>query len=234
LMFETIVSGTRRTLEFACRCDARRFLLTSSGAVYGPQPEDMLLTPEEYSGGPDASSPRSAYAEGKRAAELLCAVYTKQHGLQATIARCFAFVGPYLPLNAHFAVGNFIRDGLRGGPIGILGDGTPFRSYLYASDLAIWLWTILLRGQPMRPYNVGSEVALTIKEVAQLVSEEFLPAVPIQVARLPIAGTPAERYVPAVTRANAELGLRMTVPLGDAIRRTLAWHRAGAQPAGIT
>jgi dTDP-glucose 4,6-dehydratase len=228
LMFETIVSGTRRTLEFASRCNARRFLLTSSGAVYGPQPADMTLIPEEYGGGPDASSPRSAYAEGKRAAELLCAMYAKQHGLQATIARCFAFVGPYLPLNAHFAVGNFIRDGLRGGPIGVVGDGTPFRSYLYASDLAIWLWTILLRGQPMRPYNVGSEVALTINKVAQLVSEEFLPAVPIQVARLPIAGTPAERYVPAVTRANAELGLRVTVPLEDAIRRTLAWHRARA------
>jgi nucleoside-diphosphate-sugar epimerase len=224
LMFETIVTGTRRTLELARRCDARRFLLTSSGAVYGPQPADVTHISEDYGGGPDATHPRSAYAEGKRAAELLCAAYARQHGLQPTIARCFAFVGPYLPLDIHFAVGNFIRDALGGGPIHVKGDGSPYRSYLYAADLTIWLWTILLRGGAMRPYNVGSPEELTIQDVARIVSEAFVPAVPIQVARLPIAGMPAERYVPAVTRANSELGLKVTVPLRDAIRRTIAWH----------
>jgi nucleoside-diphosphate-sugar epimerase len=235
LMFDTIVGGTRRTLELARRSGATRFLLTSSGAVYGRQPSSLTQVPERFAGGPDPSDAGQVYAEAKRAAELLCAVYADGH-LQPTIARCFAFVGPYLPLDVHFAVGNFIRDALQGGPIRISGDGTPYRSYLYAADLAIWLWTILLRGQSMRPYNVGSAEALTIQELARVVARTFGPDGPdleIIVAH-PIAAMRAERYVPDVTRAEAELGLRPTVSLADAVKRTVEWHTTLRELSGAS
>jgi nucleoside-diphosphate-sugar epimerase len=223
-MFDTIVGGTRRTLEFARRSGARRLLLTSSGAVYGRQPAELTHVPEEYAGGPDPASKGQVYAEAKRAAELLCALYADAH-LQPTIARCFAFVGPYLPLDVHFAVVSFIRDALRGGPIRVSGDGTPYRSYLYAADLAIWLWTILLVGTAMRPYNVGSAAAVTIQELARIVARTVGSDLPIEVAQQSIAATPVERYVPDITRAEAELGLRPIVSLADGIGRTVAWHR---------
>lgn len=226
-MSELLIDGTRRLLEFARRADAQRFLFTSSGAVYGTQPPSITHLPEDYAGAPDHLDRRSIYAEGKRVAEHLCALYHHYHALPVTIARCFAFVGPYLPLDAHFAIGNFIRDGLRGGPVRVLGDGTPYRSYLYAADLMIWLWTILLRGVPGRPYNVGSDRDLTVAELARLVAGLF--STRVEIMQTPRPGTPPARYVPSTQRAHDELGLKTWIPLEEAIARTILWHRSAAE-----
>jgi dTDP-glucose 4,6-dehydratase len=222
-MFDTIVEGTRRTLDFAVRCHVKKFLLTSSGAVYGRQPSDMTHVSEDYCGAPDPANPNSAYGEGKRAAELLCSLYSKKYGIETKIARCFAFVGPYLPLDVHYAVGNFIRDGLNGGPIQVNGDGTPYRSYLYAADLAIWLWTILFNGKTCRAYNVGSEEHLTIADVANTVAMSFEKPMEVNIEKVPDPDKPVERYVPLTRRIQDECDTRQVIDLRGGIRRTLSY-----------
>lgn len=224
-MLDTIVEGTRGTLEYARRCGARRFLLVSSGAVYGNQPPALSHVPEDFQGAPDCTSPASVYGEGKRAAELMASLYARAYGMECPIARCFAFVGPHLPLHTHFAIGNFIGDCLEEKPIEILGDGTPRRSYLYSADLAIWLWTILLRGESGRPYNVGSEHDVSIAELAMRVASTMESKQEIRIAGEATPGAAPERYVPSTSRARSELGLSQWIPLDEAIRRTAAWHR---------
>ena len=227
-MIDTVVQGTRHVLDAACGWGTPKVLFVSSGAVYGPQPSDIDRIPEEFLGGPDQLAPGTAYAEAKRLAELLCATYAARRGLPVKIARCFAFVGPYLPIDVHFAIGNFIRDGLGGGPIVVRGDGTPSRSYLYASDLASWLWTILARGESGRAYNVGSEEGRSIAEVARIVAEQFDPTPDVSVANAAVEENGSRNlYVPSTRRAREELGLRETVGLAEAVARTIAWHRGG-------
>lgn len=221
LMLDVIVQGTRRTLEFARHCGAKKFLLTSSGAVYGQQPPDMTHIPEDYRGAPDTMDVGSAYGEGKRVAELLCAIYAKQYGLEAKIARCFAFVGPYLPLDGNFAIGNFIRDGIQGSPIRINGDGTCYRSYLYMADLVIWLWTILVNGTVCYPYNVGSDREITILDLANDVSRLFDLRSEILMSQKPMPGKLPERYIPSVSRAMTSLNLQLLTPLCEAINKTI-------------
>jgi dTDP-glucose 4,6-dehydratase len=211
------LAGTQRVLDFARLAGVRRLLLASSGAVYGPQPPELHLIPETYTGAPDPTNRRSAYGEVKRMAELLCALTPE---VECVIARGFAFVGPYLPLNDKFAVGSFIRDALAGGPIRIRGDGTPVRSYLYAADLLIWLLTLLIRGRPFDPYNVGSNVAIGLGDLAKEIAGHGAGVV--EVARKASAGT-ATRYVPDTTKARVELALQVWTPLPAALDRTLAW-----------
>lgn len=223
-MLTTIVDGTKGILEFAAGHGTKKLLLTSSGAVYGKQPSQLTHIPEDYLGGPDPLDPASVYAEGKRMSEQMCALYSRGSELECKIARCFAFVGPHLPLDSHFAIGNFIRDTMNGGPIEIMGDGTPIRSYLYASDLAIWLWTILFRAPSLQAFNVGSEEAVSIAELAQTVVAELDPSISVMVAKRPSPNQALQQYVPRTQRAWQELGLRQIVDLPEAIRRTATWH----------
>jgi nucleoside-diphosphate-sugar epimerase len=224
--FGAIADGTARMLDFAATHATRKFLLTSSGAVYGQQPADLTHIPEDYVAPPEPLTAASAYAEGKRASERMCSLYAQQSSAEFKIARCFAFAGPGLPLDANFAIGNFIRDAMNGTDLQIAGDGTPQRSYLYAADLAIWLWTILFKAPPLEPFNVGSEDAISITDLARLTVETLAAQLSIQIAQQPTPNASPARYVPSTQRAQQQLGLRQTVSLAGSIRRTAAWHRS--------
>ena len=223
-IFSTCLEGTRRVLELARASGARQLLLTSSGAVYGPLPAGMTHVPETHLGGPDPLHPGSAYGEGKRVSEWLAAQAACET-LAVKIARVFALVGPHLPLDKHFAIGNFLRAALADDAITIQGDGTPHRSYLYAADMAAWLWAVLLRGRSGRAYNVGADESLSIVDLARRVCRVLDRASRIDVIQTAPPGAVAAHYVPDITRARQEIGLPAPLPLDEAIARTAQWHR---------
>lgn len=225
---DAIAGSTRRALEFAAAVGARRFLFTSSGSIYGRQPSELERIPDDSPGSPDPAHLSAAYAisgRAKRDAEHLCATLGAEKGLEVVIARCFAFAGPHLPLDSKFAFGNFLADALGNRDIIVKGDGTPVRSYLYAADLAVWLWTLLARGKAGRTYNVGSEVAVTMAELAATMARLVAPGRKVRILGTPDSSAPTDRYVPSTRRARDELGLEERIGLEEAILRTADWAR---------
>jgi nucleoside-diphosphate-sugar epimerase len=227
-LIDTITAGTQRVLEFAAATGIERVLLTSSGAIYGTQPPELDAFPEDYAGACSSTDRRSSYGQAKRLAEQLATVYFSEYGLKTVITRPFAFVGPGMPLNGHFAIGNFIRDATRGEKIIVSGDGTPLRSYLYAADLAAWLMRLLVQGQPGTAYNVGSDHVVSIAELAAIVSQVVPGANGYEIRGTAKASAFRSGYVPSVERARQELGLEVWTSLEDAIAKTARWARRPA------
>ncbi|MBU1689244.1 MAG: NAD(P)-dependent oxidoreductase [Gammaproteobacteria bacterium] len=221
--FDTLVAGTRHTLEFAAQCHVKRFLFLSSGVAYGVPPAGIDFITEDYSGAPDTTDVDSALGQAKRTAEFLCAYYAQKNGWGYSIARCFSFVGPFLPLDIHYAIGNFIGQALFEDEITVQSDGSPVRSYLYMADLVNWLLTLLLKGKNGQIYNVGSDQAVSIRGLAYLVRDVLSPHKPVKVLGQPnasVGNAVRNRYVPSIAKARAELGLDVSVALNEAIRRT--------------
>ena len=223
-MVDSIISGTRNVLEFARHTNVKRMLYVSSGAIYGVQPEGLPGFPEDFLGGPDPLLPSSAYAGAKRTAELLCACYAKLYGIEIPVARCFAFVGPYLDLDAHFAIGNFIRNGLNGEDIIIKGDGKPMRSYMYTADLVIWLLHILAAGKSSTAYNVGSGEAVSIRELAGKVAS-FFPGLKVEILNQVNPTDRNQNYVPDVSKFKREFNVKGNIGLEEAISKTISYYR---------
>ena len=225
---EIIERGSERMIEEAESGKGCRFLQVSSGSVYGPQPADLDRIAESFARTASDSDPAQRFGAAKRRAEQR-GMASVARGVEYVVARMFAVVGPRLPLDGQFAIGNFLGDALGRRPIRLLGDGSPVRSWLYGADMAAWCWTLLARGRPGAAYNVGSEEAVTLWDAAQTVAQ--LPSPPVAVERGP-AGDPARppsRLVPSIDLARREFGLDAWVKLDDALRRTWSWLNSPPQ-----
>ena len=221
-VYRQITQGSEEVLKFSVNHNCQKFILTSSGGVYGAQPSDMEKIPEDYLGMPDPLDPNSAYGIGKRAAEHLTALYAEKHGFDYIIARCFAFVGEDLPLDKHFAIGNFIRDAIFKQRIVVQGDGSPVRSYMYQQDLAFVL-DYLLRNSyllPHKVYNVGSDRPISLKSLAYMIRDRVSAEADV-VIRSKETQAHRNRYVCDTSRITNLIRPRHFLNLEESIDRTV-------------
>jgi len=221
-----IANGTDSVLAAASQLpNLKRFLNISSGLIYGPQPLELASIPESYRGGPDCDSMASVYSEAKRFAETICSAYRSQYKMGIVTVRPFAFIGPYQLLDKPWAINNFIRDSLMGGPIRILGDSETVRSYMYPSDMALWLLRILVDGTPGLAYNIGSPHGVTLRELSEKIASNFSVRPEIISRVLTNGNLHRSIMVPDVTFAETTLNLRLKVDIDEAVKRTLLWHK---------
>jgi len=198
-VYHQITHGSEEVLKFATIHNCKKFVLTSSGGVYGVQPPHLEKIPEDYLGMPDPLDPNSAYGIGKRAAEHLTALYADKYKFDYVIARCFAFVGEDLPLDKHFAVGNFILNSLNKEKIMIKSDGSAKRSYLYQEDLAFLINYLCEKKCKYKVYNVGAQDEISIKELAYLVRNTCDKKIEVEINKKS-NGSKNNRYIPDTRR----------------------------------
>jgi nucleoside-diphosphate-sugar epimerase len=222
-MFNVIIEGQERILAEALRTSSR-LLFLSSGAVYGNQPLNLEKLSEECSFEKNEGDKISAYHDGKRAAEMQCDIATLRWGTDVVTARLFAFLAPFLPFGTHFAAGNFMQDALQGSQIVIKSGGGSVRSYQYGTDLCSSLWALAMRGVSGEKYNVGSDSAVTVKELADAIVHNVNP-----LAQVVVKGNDTlenvSRYVPSIQKISEDLKFENHVELNDAIARTATWWK---------
>jgi dTDP-glucose 4,6-dehydratase len=221
-MLSTIIDGQKQVLQQGMKSGVENMLFLSSGAVYGTQPLDMRLMSETYVGGPSLTSAASAYHEGKRVAELLGNIYADRGSFGFTTGRLFAFLAPYLPFDTHFAAGNFMLDALKNRNIEIKSDGQSVRSYQYGTDLCVFLWALLNRGQSGEAYNVGSDEPILISDLALKIKEIVNPHIDVSFKKND-AKQISSRYVPNISKISQNLKVENRYCTADAVSRTASW-----------
>jgi dTDP-glucose 4,6-dehydratase len=221
--FDGLLEGTRTFCEFASRSGCQRLLNMSSGAVYGRQPWSTQRLSEHHASGPFEGE-AGAYGLGKLASEWLANELGHAAGVAVVHARLFAMLGPYIPLQQRFAAGQFFADAVAGRPIRVNSQGTAQRSYLYAGDVAVWLLTLLLRGEAGQAYNVGSEQPISILALAEQIAE--LAGGRVEVAGPLGAAAAPTVYVPDTQRARQQLGLQPLTDWSSCLRSSWSWVQA--------
>lgn len=216
--YHMLTLGTERVLQLAAHSGAQRVLFTSSGVAYGAQPEGLVS--EDSLGAPNTLDAGSGLGQGKRAAEFLCSYYAQKYQFESVIARCFAFAGAGLPLNIHYALGNFVHDALYASDITVKGDGSPMRSFLYLGDLVHWLLALLVQGKTATVVNVGSDQAISVRDLAHKVRDLIAPHKSVVIlgdCDYNVGNFTRNWYVPDISKARQTLALDVWTTLDHAI-----------------
>lgn len=223
-MIDVIVQGTRRVIDECGRVGARKLVFLSSGAVYGFGKVGCLPFSETDISGPSTTDPRNAYHEAKRLAELLVTIGSERHGFQGVSLRLFTFVGPYVPLDRHFAVGMFIREALSERRIQIASGGGSIRSYQYGADMARDVFFCASRDMKHTTYNVGSPEPVSIAQLAHFVASAVGGDIAVEIRGTDTVET-MSAYVPDTSRIMAESTYSESVGLVQALERTISAMR---------
>jgi dTDP-glucose 4,6-dehydratase len=222
-VMSTITRGTGALLDALLKLpELKKVLNISSGQIYGRPDPGTEAVPEYFAGGVDCTSITSVYPEAKRYAESVCCAYWSLYKVPVTTARPFAFIGPYQSLDKPWAINNFIRDALNNSTIRIIGNGLPMRSYLYPSDMAVWILRMLVDGTPGVAYNLGSPHGISLKDLAEKIKSLAGTSSKIDIRNF---NEDRSKFIPDVGLCSRSLGLTMTVDIDQALQRSIRWFQ---------
>lgn len=225
-IMSVIADGTAAILKVLERCShLHMFLNISSGQIYGNQELGAEPIDEKTTSSVNCATATSSYAEAKRYAETLCQAYRSQYKMPVVNVRPFTFMGPFQSMYGPWALNSFIRDALINHSLRVLGDGQTIRSYMYASDMAVWLLTILLNAESGEVFNIGHPDGINLADLANLIVNELQEEVPIQLNMGNLNHRHHSKFVPNVDLAMKRFELDIACDLSYSLRKTLNWYK---------
>jgi UDP-glucose 4-epimerase len=160
--------GTEVVLQCAKEAGVKKFMFSSTSAIYGANPSPNIETQPT-----DCLNP---YSVSKFAGEELCKMYYKLYNLPTVIFRYFNVYGERQPLKGQYApvIGIFLNQVKNNQPLTIVGDGNQRRDFVYVGDVCraniLAATTDVDESCYGEVYNVGTNNNISVKELASLIS----------------------------------------------------------------
>jgi nucleoside-diphosphate-sugar epimerase len=211
-VFNSTVNGMKSLIHSKTIASAApRIVHLSSGAVYGKSNQETLTEIEI----PSKPKPNlTNYAQAKLEAERILSDATSEGLVHGANPRLFAFFGPGLVTNEHFAIGNFMDDALNNREICLSGSPMTTRSYLYPTDLVTWILNVLMN--PVnRVIHIGSENAISMMNLAEKIND----LTNNQGLRISNPYAEVSHYVPSTKETRQIYGTKEIVPLEEGLIR---------------
>jgi nucleoside-diphosphate-sugar epimerase len=220
---EIFYKGTQNILDQASRLpNLVKIIHLSSSKVYGINySANKIPESGEYVA---KINDKDIYIDSKRISEAICKAYTSELQLPIIIVRPFAFIGPFQSLEKPWAINNFIRDAILGGPVRILGNELTTKSYMYGSDFAYYMLSLLSCGTIGEVYNIGSSTPVTLVELANKIIKNINTEIEIKIKSSKDTYNDFSFEVPEMSKINNELNLKLAFEIDEALRRTIMWN----------
>ena len=219
-VMDTNIQGVCNMLSASSRLPMlEKFIHLSSGLIYG-KVDSELITEKEL-GTLEMASPSTCYVESKRVAETYCQVYRSQFRMPIVTLRPFTFIGPHQSIEMPWAINNFIKDAINGGPIRILRNEANRRSCMYPADMVNLILRTMARGESGDSFNLGSDDSKSMSDIAEIVSRCFSKKIMVE---LPInKSTDKSIFVPSMKKSSAKLKFELKYNVETSIKKTIEW-----------
>lgn len=227
------VNGTWRMLELAKEHNSQSFICFSSSEIYGDPTADAIPTDEEYRGNVSCTGPRACYDESKRLGETLCLTYWRQHNTPVKIIRPFNVYGPGQRLDDKRIIPDLMTAAIEQKPITLFSDGSPTRSFCYASDFCAAVMLIMLSDANGEAFNVGNDAEISMGDAAKVMAE-IAATPPLEVVLQKskeadyLTDNP-QRRCPNLTKVRTMMDWAPRVDLREGLSRTLRAHKEVAK-----
>ena len=218
--------GTKNLLELAKEKKITSMLFLSSSEIYG-DPE-IFPTPESYVGKVSCTGPRACYDESKRLAETISILYFQQYNVPVKIARPFNVYGPYLNLNDGRIIPDFMNNAINKSQIIIHSDGTPTRSFCYASDAISGFFKLLFSNHNGIICNVGNDEEVSVKNVANIIQNIMNKPISIKMEKSEdpnYTKDNPQRRCPDLSLIKKTVNYQPNVNLEEGLKRVYMWYR---------